>query len=225
MPRLNPADYNLEEKLISLNPVAKVHAGGRTRRWSALVVIGDADAGVVGIGLGKAAEVPDAIGKAADKARKALIKVNRLLSHLPDAGGNSPVLIDTDELLGHQSSRGVLVVTQQVDDIPCLVHVLDVQEDLLFFLFIEIPYDIGSIIRIHMVDELGSNYIRGKDLQETLPVILFQFNKHIRCCLGIKKQKEVLRLFNIEFSVNFCNISRVKILHHLQRGIIIPGLD
>jgi len=83
MARLNPAEYNLEERLISLNPVAKVHSGGRTRRWSALVVIGDAAAGVIGVGLGKASEVPDAIAKAVDDARKGLVKVRRLGSTIP----------------------------------------------------------------------------------------------------------------------------------------------
>ncbi len=83
MPRLNPAEYNLEEKLINLNPVAKVHSGGRTRRWSALVVVGDTAAGVVGIGLGKAAEVSDAIAKAGEEARKSLIQVKRLGATIP----------------------------------------------------------------------------------------------------------------------------------------------
>jgi small subunit ribosomal protein S5 len=83
MARINPAEYNLEERLISLNPVAKVHSGGRTRRWSALVVIGDASAGVVGVGLGKASEVPDAIAKAVDDARKGLVKVRRLGTTIP----------------------------------------------------------------------------------------------------------------------------------------------
>jgi small subunit ribosomal protein S5 len=83
MPRLNPAEYNLEDKLVSLNPVAKVHKGGRTRRWSALVVVGDPAAGVVGIGLGKASEVPDAIAKAVEEGRKNLVKINRLGATIP----------------------------------------------------------------------------------------------------------------------------------------------
>ena len=72
----------LEEKLVSLNRVQKVHKGGRTLRWSALVVVGDG-AGSVGVGLGKSAEVPVAIRKAAEEAKKNLIQVAMLGSTIP----------------------------------------------------------------------------------------------------------------------------------------------
>jgi len=107
MPRLNPADYNLEEKLISLNPVAKVHSGGRTRRWSALVVVGDAAAGVVGVGLGKATEVPDAIAKAVEEGRKGLIKVHRLGSTIPH---EARVRYNRAEVLLRPASPGTGVI-------------------------------------------------------------------------------------------------------------------
>jgi hypothetical protein len=57
----------LEEKLIALNRVQKVHRGGRTLRWSALVVVGDGQ-GTVGVGLGKSQEVPEAVRKGAEDA-------------------------------------------------------------------------------------------------------------------------------------------------------------
>ncbi len=72
----------LEEKLVSLNRVQKVHKGGRTLRWNALVVVGDG-AGSVGVGLGKSTEVPIAIRKAADEAKKDLTKVAMLGSTIP----------------------------------------------------------------------------------------------------------------------------------------------
>jgi small subunit ribosomal protein S5 len=72
----------LEEKLVSLNRVQKVHKGGRTLRWNALVVVGDS-AGSVGVGLGKSTEVPIAIRKAADEAKKNLTKVAMLGSTIP----------------------------------------------------------------------------------------------------------------------------------------------
>jgi small subunit ribosomal protein S5 len=73
-----------EEKLVALNRVQKVHKGGRTLRWSALVVVGDGQ-GQVGIGLGKSAEVPVAIRKAGEDARRGLVRVAMLGSTIPHA--------------------------------------------------------------------------------------------------------------------------------------------
>ena len=72
--RINADELDIKERIVNINRVAKVVKGGRTFRFSVLVVVGDEN-GHVGTGTGKAAEIPDAVRKAIDSAKKNMITV------------------------------------------------------------------------------------------------------------------------------------------------------
>lgn len=88
MKRIESDEMNLKDKVIHINRVAKVVKGGKRFSFSALVVVGDGE-GHVGVGKGKAAEVPEAIKKAVQSAKKNMVKVSLKGTTIPH------------EILGH----------------------------------------------------------------------------------------------------------------------------
>ena len=83
--KLDANQYNLKDQVVSINRVTKVVKGGKNMSFAALVVVGDAASGVVGYGSGKAKEVPQAIRKGIESAKKNLVRVNMTQTSIPHA--------------------------------------------------------------------------------------------------------------------------------------------
>jgi small subunit ribosomal protein S5 len=81
--KLDANHFKLTDQVVSINRVTKVVKGGKNMSFAALVVVGDATAGVVGHGSGKAKEVPQAIRKGIESAKKNLVKINLTETTIP----------------------------------------------------------------------------------------------------------------------------------------------
>jgi small subunit ribosomal protein S5 len=83
--KLDAGAYQLKDQVVAINRVTKVVKGGKNLSFAALVVVGDPTAAVVGYGSGKAKEVPQAIRKGIEAAKKNLVRVNLTQTSIPHA--------------------------------------------------------------------------------------------------------------------------------------------
>ncbi|MFN3323637.1 MAG: 30S ribosomal protein S5 [Bryobacteraceae bacterium] len=115
--RIDPSTLNLKEQVVSINRVTKVVKGGKNLSFSALVVVGDPGAKIVGFGTGKAKEVPSAIKKGIEAAKKNLRKVHVLETTIPHVvlgrfGGGQVLLKPAPEGTGVIAGGPVRAVIQ-----------------------------------------------------------------------------------------------------------------
>jgi small subunit ribosomal protein S5 len=161
--RIDPNTLQLKDQVVSINRVTKVVKGGKNLSFSALVVVGDG-AGHVGYGNGKAREVPMAIRKGIESARKALVKVNITNSSIPHAVVGH---YGAGKVLLKPASEGTGVIAGGA--VRAVVQAAGVQNVLTKSLGTTNPHNVvkatmDALLRLRTFEEVAA--VRGKSVQE-----------------------------------------------------------
>lgn len=165
MARIDGSALELNERVVAINRVAKTVKGGRVMKFSALVVVGDGN-GLIGYGLGKAAEVPEAIRKGIEDAKKNMFKISRKGTSIPHEvigkfGAGAVLMLPAPEGTGVIAGGPVRAVIEvsgirdirtkcQRSNNPCNV----------------VAATINGLRQLRNVDEIAA--IRGKTVDEIL---------------------------------------------------------
>lgn len=161
--RIDPKSLNLKEEVIQLNRTAKVVKGGRRFSFAALVVVGDGN-GYVGVGFGKANEVPEAISKAAEDGKKNLVKVPMRGRTIPHAtigqfGAARVMLKPAAEGTGLIAGAGVRTVMSLAGVHDILTKVIGTNNKINV-----IKATVEGLASLHSADEIAR--LRGRSIPE-----------------------------------------------------------
>ena len=161
--RIDPNALQLKDQVVSINRVTKVVKGGKNLSFSALVVVGDG-AGTVGYGSGKAREVPMAIRKGIESAKKALVKINATATSIPHA------------VIGHYGAGKVLLKPAPAGTgviaggaVRAVVEVAGIQNVLTKSLGTTNPHNVvkatmDALLQLRSAEEVAA--MRGKTVEE-----------------------------------------------------------
>lgn len=161
--RIDPKTLNLKEEVIQLNRTAKVVKGGRRFSFAALVVVGDGN-GYIGVGFGKANEVPEAISKAAEDGKKNLVKIPMRGRTIPHAtigqfGAARVMLKPASEGTGLIAGAGVRTVLNLAGVHDILTKVIGTNNKINV-----VKATIAGLASLHSVDEIAK--LRGRSIPE-----------------------------------------------------------
>jgi small subunit ribosomal protein S5 len=161
--RIDPKSLNLKEEVIQLNRTAKVVKGGRRFSFAALVVVGDGN-GYVGVGFGKANEVPEAISKAAEDGKKNLIKVPMRGRTIPHAligqfGAARVMLKPASEGTGLIAGAGVRTVLNLAGVHDILTKVIGTNNKINV-----VRATVQGLASLHSLEEIAK--LRGRSIPE-----------------------------------------------------------
>lgn len=161
--RIDPKSLNLKEEMVTLNRTAKVVKGGRRFSFAALVIVGDSN-GHVGVGFGKANEVPEAISKAAEDGKKNLIRVpmkGRTIPHtvIGEFGAARVLLKPASVGTGLIAGPGVRTVLTQAGIHDILTKVIGTNNKINV-----VKATINGLSRLHSAEKIAR--LRGKSVAE-----------------------------------------------------------
>ena len=135
-----------------------------------------------------------------------------LQSHFAQAFGHTPVLVHNHHFRTHQTTGGVFVVFQQVDDVACLFDVFNVRKHLFLLVLVHFTDDVYGIVRIHVVDKALGDGFRGKYFEEFLSCILVHFNQYVGCRFVVQQQVDEAGIFCVQLVAQLGDVGRMQVL-------------